>query len=175
MTAPFQLRPYQNEAIEAIRRAFLQGARSALAVLPTGAGKTVLFAELCRRAGARRTLIVVHRHELLTQAAKKIEGIAGLAPGIEQGKQRAAAEDSVVVASIQSLAKGRQIADGRFGLCVIDEAHHAAALSYRQVLKRLAPAYLLGVTATPDRDDQHHLSSVFETVAYSLTLFDLIK
>lgn len=113
MSAAFKLRPYQAEAIERIRRTFLQGAKSALAVLPTGAGKTVLFAELCRRTLPKRTLILAHRDQLLAQAARKIEQITGIVPGLEQGKASAAAEDLVVVASVQTLAKGRSIAGGR--------------------------------------------------------------
>jgi superfamily II DNA or RNA helicase len=169
------MRPYQKEAIAAVRGEFGKGAKSTLVTLPTGAGKTVLFAELCRLVLPKRTLIIVHRDELLNQAARKIEDIAGLVPGIEQGRRRSLPDDSVVVASIQSLARGRVLSGPPFALCVIDEAHHAPAASYRNTIERLAPRYLLGVTATPFREDKLALSDLFETDAYSKTLFDLIK
>jgi superfamily II DNA or RNA helicase len=169
-----QLRPYQAEAIAAAKRAYERGIKSALISLPTGAGKTVVFASLARDFLPERTLVLAHREELLAQAKSKIAGIAGVMPGLEKGRTRSSVQESVVVASVQSLMRGRKIAGKRFGLCVIDEAHHAAAPSYRAVLKRLKPRCILGVTATPFRTDQLQLSKVFEKNVYTKTLLDLI-
>jgi superfamily II DNA or RNA helicase len=173
--AGIKLRPYQAEAIAAAKRAYEGGLRSALITLPTGAGKTVVFASLARDFLPERTLILAHREELLMQAKAKISNIAGVMPGLEKGRMRSSVEESVVVASVQSLMRGRDVPGKRFGLCVIDEAHHAAAPSYREVLKRLKPRRILGVTATPFRTDQLQLSKVFQSNVYTKTLLDLIE
>jgi superfamily II DNA or RNA helicase len=173
--ADMKLRPYQAEAITAAKRAYEGGLRSALITLPTGAGKTVVFASLARDFLPERTLVLAHREELLMQAKAKISSIAGVMPGLEKGRKKSSVDESVVVASVQSLMRGRVIPGKRFGLCVIDEAHHAAAPSYRQVLKRLRPRRILGVTATPFRTDQLQLSKVFQSNVYTKTLLDLIE
>ena len=170
-----QLRPYQREAIAATVGAFAGGCDSALLVLPTGAGKTIVFGSLAHQELPARTLILAHRDELLTQARDKIASITGFQPGLEKGRIRASATDPIVVASVQSLMRGRFIAGPRFGLCVVDEAHHAAAASYRAVLSRLRPKHVLGVTATPFRTDRLELSSVFKHCVYKKTLLDLIN
>jgi superfamily II DNA or RNA helicase len=169
-----ELRPYQLEAVEAIRTALTRH-RSTLLVLATGLGKTVTFGEVARRVAARgrRTLVLAHRGELLEQAAGTLRRFE-LDVAIEQGERRVdpAALPSVVVASVQTL-KGKRLATyapDAFGLIVIDEAHHATATSYRAVLDHFAAAKVLGVTATPDRGDSVGLRRVFESVAYRVDL-----
>ncbi len=170
-----RLRAYQAEAVDAADNAFNAGAKRALIVLPTGAGKTIIFGKLAQRRFKRRVLILAHREELLDQARAKIASIVGFEPSIEQGRRRAMAHDPIVVASIPSLARGRRIEGPRFGLAVVDEAHHGGAPSYQSVLAKLRPAHILGVTATPDRTDNFRLSKVFGKLIYSKTLLDLIR
>jgi superfamily II DNA or RNA helicase len=170
-----RLRSYQAEAVEAADTAFSSGVRKGLIVLPTGAGKTVVFGKLAQRRLDRRVIILAHREELISQARDKIASITGIEPSIEQGKKRAKAHDRVVVASIPSLAQGRKIEGPRFGLAVVDEAHHGGAPSYRSVLSSLRPTHVLGVTATPDRADSFKLSRIFGKRLYSKTLLDLIQ
>lgn len=171
------LRPYQAAAIEAIRTAYVDGRRSVLAVLPTGTGKTVVFAEIARRAADKggRALILAHRAELLEQAAGKLRAV-GVEPGLEQGDAHAAGE-AVVLASVQTLRGARlaRMAEEPFGLVVIDEAHHATAAGYRAILGAFPTARVLGVTATPDRLDGAALGEVFEHVAYRYELADAIR
>jgi superfamily II DNA or RNA helicase len=168
------LRPYQLEAVDAIRTALTKH-RSTLLVLATGLGKTVTFAEIARRVAARgkRTLVLAHRGELLDQAAATVRRL-GLSVAVEQGDRRVALADlpEVLVASVQSL-RGKRLAGyaaDTFGLLVIDEAHHATAKSYRAVLDHFASAKVLGVTATPDRSDGTGLHRVFDSVAYRMEL-----
>ncbi len=170
-----RLRAYQTEAVDAADNAFNNGAKKALIVLPTGAGKTIIFGKLAQRRFKRRVLILAHREELLDQARAKIASIVGFEPSIEQGRRRAGADDSIVVASIPTLARGRRIEGPRFGLVVVDEAHHGGAPSYQRVLAKLRPAHILGVTATPDRSDNFRLSKVFGKLIYAKTLLDLIR
>jgi superfamily II DNA or RNA helicase len=168
-----QLRPYQTAAVDAARRE-LALHRSTLIVMPTGTGKTVVFADVLERVVARggRALVLAHRNELLEQAAAKL----GVDCAIEKGRMRAGAA-AVVVASVQSL-KGKRLAGfdpATFRLIVVDEAHHARAKSYRAILDYFTTAKVLGVTATPDRADGKGLAEVFDTVAYRYELRDAIN
>jgi superfamily II DNA or RNA helicase len=124
MTAKLQLRPYQNEAVEAVFGSWQAGYKAPLIVIPTGGGKTIVFGEVARRMLPSRTLVVAHRQEFIHQAVDKSQRVTGIRPGIEMAGQRAAAEDRIVVATVQTLARGRRIAGAPFDLAVIDEAHH---------------------------------------------------
>jgi superfamily II DNA or RNA helicase len=165
---PPALRRYQHEAIAAARTSLLSH-RSTLIVAATGTGKTVTFAELTRLEVSHggKVLIIVHRDELIRQAAKKCEAI-GLWPDVEKGKQRANTLGKLVIASVQSLRGARLLRWARthFTLIIVDEAHHATATGYRGVLDHFDHAKIVGVTATPDRTDGVGLGDVFQCVAY---------
>ena len=89
----FKLRTYQQEAIDAANKKFADGARSLLMVLPTGAGKTICLSHMCRqRMDVGRSMILVHRDELIRQAAQKIEDICGVKPGIDKAEERSTAQ-----------------------------------------------------------------------------------
>jgi superfamily II DNA or RNA helicase len=169
------LRPYQLEAIEAVEREW-NSVRSTLLVLPTGAGKTVVFVEVARRQHGR-ILVLAHREELIDQAVQKFEAV-GITAEVEKAERRAGKMNTspVVVASVQTL-RGRRLRawdPSAFSAVIVDEAHHAVAASYRNVLNYFGKAKVLGVTATPDRSDEIGLHNVFETTAYSLSILDLI-
>ncbi len=180
MTAPPKtssarvLRPYQDEAVEAILEGWKES-RSQLLVLPTGAGKTIVFAEIIRRTPGR-VLVLAHREELLSQAREKIQSWAGEKVALERAQAVASRKARIVVASIQTM---RRRLDrwpwSHFELVVVDEAHHSAALSYRSIIKHFDCANLLGCTATPYRADQKDLGELFERVAYETPLLRLIK
>lgn len=162
MGAPV-LRPYQTDGIQAITDAVDHGLRRLLLQMATGTGKTVLFASLLQalagwlaqwpRRGAVM-LVIAHREELLDQAADKIRRQnPGLIVDIEQGERRASRYSDVVIASIQTLSARRYarlsllLDRHTFRLVVVDEAHHAAAATYRTVLARL------GFLPTADESD----------------------
>lgn len=169
------LRDYQQAALDGARDAFRRGARAALIELPTGTGKTVVFAEASRLACAKggKVLVLAHRTELLAQAKAKLRAVApDLRVELEQAAARASASADVVVASVQTL-KGKRLerwASDAFGLVIVDEAHHATAKSYRTILEHFAPSRVLGVTATPDRADGTKLGTVFPALAFQLPL-----
>lgn len=171
------LRPYQHDALAAVRARFEAGERSTLVLMPTGTGKTRMFADLVRQgtAAGRRALVLAHRSELLTQAATALAA-AGVWVAIEQAERRAGRAHAVV-ASVQTL-RGRRLASwprDSFDLVVIDEGHHAIAKTHRDILEHFAEARVLGVTATADRADGEGLGTVFESVAYRYELGTAIR
>jgi superfamily II DNA or RNA helicase len=182
-----RLRPYQAEAIARIDEAFASH-DSALVVLPTGCGKTIVFATAIDRLGGRgRALVIAHREELIAQAAQKIHAVTGVSPQIEMAAHWATPEwldwdhapTRVIVSSVQTLSTGRMKRfESGFDLLVIDEAHHAPAESYRRVIEHFRAINpemrVLGVTATPDRADELALGSVFQTVAHSYDIADAV-
>ena len=172
------LRQYQLEAKDSTIVGF-EDANKQLVVIPTGGGKTILFAYLAQHYQPARTLILAHREELLEQARNKILQATGIRAEIEKADQRASMDAPIVVASVQTLARekrrGRWSPD-HFGLVVVDEAHHVLAESYRAVLAHFdGHAKVLGVTATPDRGDKKNLGQYFERVAYEVSLPKLIR
>ena len=144
------LRPYQTEARRRIHAEWEAGHQRTLLVLPTGTGKTVVFAavaEDCVRAG-QRVLVLAHRGELLAQAADKIYRSTGLRVALEQARHSSL--DSplrITVGSVQSLGQEKRLAPFAhdwFGAIIIDEAHHAVTGGYRQVLDWFPQAQVLG-------------------------------
>jgi superfamily II DNA or RNA helicase len=183
MTAP-TLRPYQRDAIEAVIAARRSGVRRMLVCLPTGAGKTVIFAHLAKLA-KRQVLVLAHREELLFQAKNKLSSALDkdAIVAIERGADRATREAHVLVCSIRSLHETRlaEVLSGRdFGLVIYDECHHAAAEDNLRVLRQLGafdPEWtgtLLGFTATTERGDGKGLDTVFEKIVYSRSLTEMI-
>lgn len=152
-TAAFALRPYQSTDIERLRDTFRQGKRAPLYQLSTGGGKTVVFAHVVLSAVAKgtRVLILAHRRELIRQASDKLTDL-GVAHGIIAAGLDRDHDAQVIVASIQTVAR-RMGSLPQFGLIVIDEAHHAVANTWANLLKSQPNARLLGVTATPARLD----------------------
>lgn len=176
-----ELRPYQQEAKEAIRGAWASGVKKTLLVLPTGCGKTVVFSKLVEdqvRDGDR-CLIMAHRGELLDQAADKLAKTTGLGCAVEKAESSCLNSwFRVAVGSVQSLQREKRLAQfppDYFGTIVVDEAHHALSDGYQRVLSHFSDAKVLGVTATPDRGDMRNLGQYFESLAYEYTLPRAIK
>ncbi len=176
-----ELRPYQREAKEAVFENWDNGTKKTLLVLPTGCGKTIVFAKIteeCVRQGDR-VLILAHRGELLDQAADKIAKATGLGCATEKAEQTCIGSwFRIVVGSVQSMMREKRLErfpEDFFGTIIIDEAHHCVSDSYQRVLNHFPCAKILGVTATPDRGDMKNLGSVFESLAYEYTLPRAIK
>ncbi len=171
-----KLRPYQQEAREKIHEGFKEFDRQ-LAVKPTGAGKTILFAALASDYANedQKTLILAHREELIFQAVQKIAMSTGIFAQVEKAESRASLEAPVVVGSIQTMQRRMtRFPKDHFDLVVADEAHHAISNSWLEVLNYF-DAKILGVTATPDRGDKKNLGQFFENVAFEISLVELIK
>jgi ATP-dependent helicase IRC3 len=184
------LRPYQQQAGAAIEAAFLDHGQNRLLVkMPTGTGKTVLFAALLaafprlrswlhRLDDAPRMLVIAHREELLEQARERIQQQnPDLMISIEQGDRYAVPFADVVIASIQTLQARkfsrlkRLLAQSQFRLVIVDEAHHAAAPTYRTALAYLGFLPLEVSSETGDMENPTH--DDIEEMKASLVGWDL--
>lgn len=176
-----ELRPYQQQAKDAIFSEWKNGIKKTLLVLPTGCGKTIVFAKVAEECvkGGSRVLILAHRGELLEQAADKIGKSTGLGCATEKAEQTCLGSwFRIVVGSVQSIMREKrlnQFPNDYFNTIIIDEAHHCISDSYQKVLRHFPDAEVLGVTATPDRGDMQNLGTVFESLAYEYTLPKAIK
>lgn len=176
-----ELRPYQQQAKDAIFSEWKNGIKKTLLVLPTGCGKTIVFAKVAEECvkGGSRVLILAHRGELLDQAADKIGKSTGLGCATEKAEQTCIGSwFRIVVGSVQSMMREKrlnQFPNNYFNTIIIDEAHHCISESYQKVLRHFPDAEVLGVTATPDRGDMQNLGTVFESLAYEYTLPRAIK
>lgn len=178
------LRPYQQEVLKAVSRGWGEPGDEPsrqLVVAPTGAGKTIMFAEMARlkQGVGQRSLILAHREELIEQAVAKIRSATGIVAEVEKAERHASRSAPVVVASVQTLTRQARLDTWRpdhFGLVVADEAHHAISDSWQTVLRRFHDhADIVGVTATPDRGDKRELATYFTSLAYEVRLVDLIR
>lgn len=179
----FTPRPYQVDAIEALRQGWSTGKNRLAVVLPTGAGKTVVFSHLAHRMldglGGKRVLVIAHREELLEQAASKLLAVDPmLRVGIVKAQRDDHADADVIVASVQTLAVARRREAIRdIGLVIVDECHHAAARTYMEVLRHFGAwdgVPVAGFTATMHREDGG-LAEVWEDVVFRLDILDMIS
>ena len=187
------LRPYQEQAVAALKAS---NAKRKLLVLPTGAGKTVVFSHYIREKGVK-TLVVAHRREIVQQG---INAISAVNPESSVGMLMAQNKDfdsDIIFASIQTLAYRRNLErlPNDIGLVIVDEGHHATANTYKRLLYRFGlcdadtaghenvdgidPDFregreLLGVTATPRRTDKVDLDECFDELTYQTSIVDLI-
>jgi superfamily II DNA or RNA helicase len=176
------LREYQRDAIAALESDWADGLIRLGVVMATGSGKTVIFAHLIAKqheqSDHKRSLVLVHRDELVNQAVDKLTQIA---PHLQVGVVKAERDEvdaEVIVASVQTLAREhrlRRIVD--VGLVIVDEVHHVAADTYRRVVTALGcfnGTRMAGFTATLARTDTRKLGDIIQKVSYSRDIYDLI-
>ncbi len=176
------LRPRQKEFVDRTLEALkLNG--NALGVAPTGAGKTILFSEVIGRhlaGNSLKALVLAHRDELTDQNRSKFSLVnPSIATSIYDARTKSW-DGRVTFAMVQTLSLTANInAMPPFDLLVIDEAHHAAANTYRTIIDRVLElnpnCIVFGVTATPNRSDGKGLRDVFSNVSDQITLAELIR
>ncbi|KAK4166021.1 putative ATP-dependent helicase IRC3 [Cladorrhinum sp. PSN259] len=185
-----ELRPYQEDCIQAILDAMESGSKRLGVSLATGSGKTVIFTHLIDRVKplndmATQTLILAHRRELVEQAANHCKNkYPDKTVERELGKDWASGIADITVASIQSiLSKDRlEKFDPRmFKLVLVDEAHHIVAPGYLKVLEYMGldkkqpdSPYLVGVSATLSRRDGLKLGAALDEVVYKKDYIEMI-
>lgn len=174
----FDLRPYQTDCVKKVDVEYHKNtAGKALLVLPTGCGKTVIFCEIAKQLGLT-TLIIAHRQELLSQAADKMRMIRpdAIIGQVGAGRHEYGAE--ITVASVQTISRPehlKQLTRFGYGLVIIDECHHSKANGYQAVLDVLPDAFVLGVTATPDRLDKGNIEDIFGEPIFSASIIDMVQ
>lgn len=168
-----QLRPYQTDLIERTYGAFAN-LRRVMLQAPTGAGKTVLFAEIIQREyqAGRRVLLLVHRKELITQACTKLFKL-GVPYGLIAAGYVPSPSQQVQIASVQTAV--RRKLPFHFDLIITDEAHHALADSYLSIYAQYPEARLLGVTATPVRTNGQGFQDLFDHLVVGPSVRSLIE
>lgn len=184
MSQTLTLRPYQREAIDTVQTAWAERMQRPAAVLATGLGKTVIFSRMAAEhlaSEGTRVVILVHRDELADQTLDKLKQTeAGLFLGKVKAKDDNIAAD-VMVCSVQTLARETRLnrlvdsqkTCGPIGLVIVDECHHAASVSYRNILAGLGcysgmpGTRAVGFTATLARGDGQGLGDVWEDAVFS--------
>lgn len=172
------LRSYQGKALDGWL-ATVETARGGVVVMATGTGKTLTagalmkrWPELSRRWSlSPRCLWLTHMDTLVSQARDDLEKCIGEYIDIDQGKNAFAGKNAgVVIASLMTISRPARLnrfARDHFGLIVVDEAHHAAAATYRRVLDYFSSAKLMAITATPNRMDKASLDDVVGPRAFT--------
>ena len=181
------LRDYQNECLVAVKDRYKAGVRRQLVCLPTGTGKTVVFAQFPQFFHMKkRMLVLAHREELLDQACDKIRRAnPELSVAVEQAGRQAEPGTDVVVASVPTLGREeskrlQRLDPEQFYLIVVDEAHHSTATTYRRILDHFGlfddktARLLVGFTATPKRGDGEGLDAVFQEITFSRSLPEMV-
>lgn len=166
----------QQEALERIERLRLAGERRALVISATGTGKTILGALEVRQAKPRKMLFVVHREQIVDKALSEFRRVLE-EPADQFGKfvaQRRELDRRYVFATIQSISRPgvlEEIEAAGFDYVMIDEVHRSGSRTYREMIDRLTPDFLLGLTATPERTDAVDVFELFDhNVAYEIRL-----
>ncbi|KAG1456651.1 hypothetical protein G6F46_003040 [Rhizopus delemar] len=183
------LRAYQKECIETSLKELKAGCYKQVVSLPVGSGKTVIMSNLipcipCPTPKATKVLLLAHRQELLNQAYNQIKRYnPNLIVEIDQGKRVADYDNAdVIIASVPTLGRNNSkrienLDPTLFKAILIDEAHHAVADSYLNILNYFNSPHLLvwGCSATVRRHDGLSLSDVFDKITFHIDFLDLIE
>lgn len=196
----FALRDYQVQCLSAIEAGWKTQSRL-LAVLGTGGGKTIIFANVAKREVERggKVLILAHTDELLDQAIDKLERSTGLTAEKEKADERASPYAQIVVASVPTLQRTERLTSfshDHFSLIIVDETHRVLAKSYQKILAwfHFGPASMepdwkmpnplvnhphharvLGVTATPDRGDKRNIGEFYAACVFNHGMLQLCR
>lgn len=136
--------------------------------MATGCGKTATFTSIKRKG---RVLVLAHREELVCQPVKYYN----CPVGVEMSDKKSNNEPVVIASVMSMIHRLEKFKPHDFDMIIIDEAHHAAAASYKKIIKYFKPRVLLGFTATPNRNDNVRLDDVFQEIIFERDLKWAIK
>ena len=171
-------RLYQSEAIAAIDEAIVQGRPNGLLLMATGLGKTRVAAGVIERwlidHPKDECLVLVPSLGLVPQFEAALWPYLSkhISTHVMTGSEKPAFEGGVTIATEQSMINRAFGSASRYGLVIVDEAHHAPADVFRSLLLELAPTFLLGLTATPWRGDERELDEVFGEPTFSVSIVE---
>jgi len=177
------LRGYQTRAVEEVRAA-LKIHRKVVMVLPTGAGKSIIFAEIIRLAleKGNRVLWLVHRRNLVYQMQATLQDQFDIQAGVIMAGVKSELELPVQLCTIQTYSRRLLLDDDLFNrfqvaadLVLIDEAHRSISKSYRKIIDLYANKHLIGCTATPMRADQRGLGEIYNEIVDVIGIRDLTE
>ena len=155
--------PIQQEALEALQLSRQDGRKRALIVMATGLGKTYVSIFDSKAIRAQKILFIAHRKELLTQASNSFRFLYPKASFAWFVGQEQDTSGMITFASVQKISRSyTSFAPDHFDYIIIDEVHHATAKSYQSIIDYFQPSFLLGLTATPDRNDQSDIRALFD-------------
>jgi len=180
MTSPPILRPYQTDVVAEIEQAIAAGQKKLLLVAPTGSGKTVVFCEIIKRyvEQHKTVLVLAHRREIIQQTSAKLRA-NGISNGIIQAGIDPRPMASVQVASVLTLwmrcVRNKIIPLPPADLLIVDECHHATAMTWRTLIAAYPDAVLIGTTATPCRGDGRGLGGIFTVMLQTPQVAELIE
>ena len=170
MGQTIELRDYQQEAIDNLKKMREDGKTIALLYHATGVGKTITAATDAKAVGGR-TLFLVNALKLASQAK---ETFAKVWPEASLGEYTGSQKDmtqTVIFATVQSISKDlEKFSSTDFDYLIVDECHHAAANTYQKIFTYFHPKFILGLTATPERSDGEDMLELFQNVAHKMDL-----
>ncbi len=168
----------QKKALEEIRRLRAMNVDRALIVAATGSGKTFLSAFDAMEAGAKRLLFIVHKDMILKEAMDTFMHVFSNSRtyGMFAGGKKELDVDFLFATNVSVASHLELFSPDEFDYIVFDEVHHAAASTYQKIINYFRPAFILGMTATPDRMDNQDVYSLFgNNVPFDLRLRDAIE
>ena len=171
-------RPYQEQAIDAIYSKIMHGGDRGLLLMATGLGKTRVAAGVIEQwindRPGNEILLLAPSLALVPQLEASVWPYLpkSVATHVLVGSEKPSFQGGVTVATVQSMLNRGAESRERFGLVVVDEAHHAPADGYRQLLSALAPRFVLGMTATPWRGDERRLEDIFGDPTHTVTIVE---
>lgn len=170
MGQTIELRDYQQEAIDNLKKMREDGKTIALLYHATGVGKTITAATDAKAVGGR-TLFLVNALKLASQAK---DTFAKVWPEATLGEYTGSQKDvsqTVIFATVQSISKDlEKFSPTDFDYLIVDECHHAAANTYQKIFTYFHPKFILGLTATPERSDGEDMLELFQNVAHKMDL-----
>lgn len=176
---PLKLRPYQRGAIDRLEELLRAGVRAPLIVAPTGAGKTVIAAEIIRAAGEDKVLFLAPRRELIHQTCRKLDDVGVTYGVILSGDPRSNLYARVQVASVDTLIaralRTNKLQLPQFARIIVDEAHVGLTNTRQRLLDLWPGAVIIGLTATPCRSDGKALGRIYDELIEVASVAELVE